>query len=533
MKKRENLLLIASCALYTIASAVDITMSLFLGQILDSAEQGKQQQLFFTLLLCIVASLAGLLIVKTGIYFRMLYVKRKVVHLKDLILQNILKMPLKDFLRNDQAYYTNILTGDIDKIEEDYYRSLPLIFYQCFRLLFAVAAFLIISPSLLLVFAASFLITAGIPQLLSKPLVRRQKESSQSNEEFLLTLVDVVSGVETVRLSGSEKEIQNRFHLKNLGQQEKSRRLRDLKTFTSELSNSCETLAQIICMGFGGLLVIAGKVSIGSLVVTIQLANYAFQSLAVIVEKSLSLRSVSDLLKKIRALTGMAVPPDTPDPNFTASGIQYKNVSFAFGEKVILKDFSQFFLPGKTYGIIGPSGSGKSTLIKLLLQYYDEYDGLITLDGADIRQVPTHSLYRKVKYVQQFPHIFNATLKENITLFREYPEQVVQSVIQQTNLTELFARYGDQPIGDDGGRISGGEKQRIALARALLEKPEIIIFDEPASSLDPINAEVIMRLIFSMEGYTRIVITHNQDEHLLSQFDQVLSLQSFPSTLNT
>lgn len=134
-------------------------------------------------------------------------------------------------------------------------------------------------------------------------------------------------------------------------------------------------------------------------------------------------------------------------------------------------------------------------------------------------------IYANVKYVSQDTFLFNDSIANNITLYRDYDKNEFEKVVCQTNLGELIKSYGEQSIGDFGNKISGGERQRIALARALLKQPEVIIFDEPTSALDPINTKEILETIFTLENVTRIVVTHIWDKDLLDKFDGVIRLE--------
>ena len=183
--------------------------------------------------------------------------------------------------------------------------------------------------------------------------------------------------------------------------------------------------------------------------------------------------------------------------------------------------------------MVGESGSGKSTLVKLLLKYYDDYQGTISLAGQDIRQLSEREVYKLVGVVDQSPYLFNASLYENITLFSGQPGQgseEYQALVQKLNLTALAERVGDVPLGDFGDKISGGERQRINIARALRLDPKILVFDEPTTGLDPENVEMINEFIFDLQGVTRIVVSHNWSEDYLGRFDGVIRIGSGKSS---
>ena len=177
--------------------------------------------------------------------------------------------------------------------------------------------------------------------------------------------------------------------------------------------------------------------------------------------------------------------------------------------------------------MVGESGSGKSTMFKLLLKYFNNYEGNILLGGQNIKELSENEIYSKVGIITQTPYLFNATFYDNITLFSGNPKkdsEEYKSLLKDLNLTALAEQVGDVPLGDFGDNISGGERQRINIARTMLKKPEILIFDEPTTGLDPENAALIDNFIFNHKGITRIVISHNWAEDYLSRFDEIIKL---------
>lgn len=522
LKNQYLSLLILSTVFYAGCSAVNIWMAMLLGDIFDTANAGNQAGLIQCLVTCVAASITGLALAKAGIYFRMLYVRHKMVDLKDHLMENIFSMPMRDFLRNDQGYYLNLLTSDSERIEEDYYRSVPLIIYYCCQFVFSIIVMIFVSPLLLIIFSAAIVLMAVVPQIFSGILARRQKECSDISEKYLSALKDIVAGIETIKLANGKTAFLHQFHDVSYRQQESIRKMRDMRSFTVDVSDTCQTFAQIIGNGAGGILVILGKVTIGDLIISLQLSSFAFQAVGVATEKVVGLRAVRQLLDKVKSLLLKQNTSSEVSTAESGNDICYKNVSFSFDGHPILQGLNQTFADGKCYAIIGPSGSGKSTLVKLLMQYYGNYSGEILLGNQEISALSESEIYHRIQYVSQTPYLFNTSLMNNITLFKTYPQEKIQEVIRKTNLEGLLQRYQDEPVGDSGQRISGGERQRISLARALLIQPQIIVFDEPTSALDPQNARLIMEMIFSMEGTTRIVITHNHDANNLERFTQVL-----------
>ena len=187
-------------------------------------------------------------------------------------------------------------------------------------------------------------------------------------------------------------------------------------------------------------------------------------------------------------------------------------VSCGYGEgQVVLKQFSLVINPGERVAVVGPSGSGKSTLIELLLRFRP-YQGSISIGGCELRDIAPDQLSRLVAAVPQQPHLFNSTIRENILLGREIPDEQLSAVLADSGLEQWIAGLPqglETPVGETGSAVSGGEARRIALARALVGKAPILLLDEPTEGLDgAIEQSVVQYLTERLQGTTVLVVTH-------------------------
>ena len=218
------------------------------------------------------------------------------------------------------------------------------------------------------------------------------------------------------------------------------------------------------------------------------------------------------------------VVPMTPlNDSITIDGL-----SFCYDEKKpILKDASFRFEKGKKYALIGPSGCGKSTLLKILLGWLPEYHGTIRFDGRDIREYTPEQLQQQMSYIEQNVFLFNASIRENITLDEDFTEEQLRKAIHDSALeNDLLSMPNglDTLVGEGGCNISGGQKQRVAIARALIHERSILLVDEGTSALDAQNADLVEKSLLANPNLTLILISHHLSDKRKAQFDCVYEL---------
>ena len=209
-------------------------------------------------------------------------------------------------------------------------------------------------------------------------------------------------------------------------------------------------------------------------------------------------------------------------------GIRLEDVSFGYESGTdVLHHISAEFEAGKAYAVVGGSGSGKSTLLNLLMGGSADYRGSITLGGTELREVSTESLYEIMSVIQQNVFVFNASIRDNVSMFRDFPQEELDEAIRRAHLNELIEARGDGYLcGENGCGLSGGEKQRVSIARSLLKRSSVLLVDEATAALDAETAAQVSGDILDLDGVTRIVVTHTLTEALLRRYDAIYVLKN-------
>lgn len=527
LTSKGRFLLALSCLLYSGESVMIAVQAYINGRIVECAETKNMSAMLWMVLMAVLTAVLIYFIIAAATLARLAFLANGELDMKRGIMKNILRRPLKSFRGEKDAFYLNLLTTDIQLYRGNFLNNIPFFAYTAAAIISS--AFMLGKMNGWLLLAA--VLMAAAPMVVTKPFAKLEEKKmtrySKESEGYTNTLKEVIEGYETIRIGKSEENFQKRFEQAADSFQKGYSEYTFVSTMSFETLMSVAGLSSIACLGVGGWLMVKGALSVGMLFAALNYFSSLSNNFTNIFEYVIHIRASKKVIDK---LNGQRQVEYTQDSAITVTApveIVYDKVSFSFGDRQLYRDFSYHFKAGGCYAIVGESGRGKSTLVKLLLKYYDNYSGNILLSGQDIRGLSDGQIYAKTGVVDQLPYLFNASLYENIVLFGECPARESEEygrLLERLGLKDLAKRVGKEPLGDFGDNISGGERQRIAVARALIRHPEILIFDEPASSLDSVTRDAINELIFSLQGYTRIVITHDRREEYIARFDGTVTL---------
>ena len=375
----------------------------------------------------------------------------------------------------------------------------------------------------LLTLAAYLIVGVAIPMWNGKRGSQKGMEFRTNFGELNSFVLDSLRGLdETIQYGQGEKRKEQ--------MSERSRNLAGMQEDLSKMEGSQRSFTNMVIllasfgmlaltiwlyakgeMGFEGILTctIAMMGSFGPVVALSSLSNNLNQTLAS-GERVLSLLEETPLVEEIPGDVETS-GAESKEHGFT--GAEAENVTFAYGEEVILDNYSLKLQPGKITGIHGASGSGKSTLLKLLMRFWDVQDGSVSVDGTDVRKIPTKHLRDMESYVTQETHLFHDSIANNIAIAKpgasreEIMEAAKKASIHDFIMT--LPKGYDTEVGELGDTLSGGEKQRIGIARAFLHECPLILLDEPTSNLDSLNEGIILKsLKESAEKKTVVLVSH-------------------------
>ncbi len=267
-----------------------------------------------------------------------------------------------------------------------------------------------------------------------------------------------------------------------------------------------------------------GEISVGTAIIIIQLSTHIVGPVKTSISLINQIKSVSLIVDKIdEILCDSSEEIEDLSLEKFGKNIEIKNLNFSYSdERQALNNINLTFEKNKKYAIVGESGSGKSTLTKLLMRYYKNYNGEILIDNKNLQKILSHDLYKNISMIQQNVFMFDDSIKENIKLYADYSDDEILEVCGRSgfsNLISILPNGINSLVGENGNKLSGGEKQRIAIARSLINDTKILILDESTSALDNETAYNLETSLLSINDLTLVVVTHKLIKNILLSYD--------------
>lgn len=511
-------------------SSLNLMISWLIQQIMDCTANQDMQALvrsaWIVIIVVVIYTIAN--VMYRAVYPR--FLQRAMQQYRDYAFSRLTQKSLRSFSKEGTALYVSALTNDCTSIENNYLAATFTLIELLFCFWGALIMMLYYSPVMLVLAVALSFLPVAVSMTAGNRLTEQEKEISKKNERFVSIVNELLSGFPVIKSFRAEAQASRLFSQRNEQAEEAKKNKRRTEQLISLLANDAGIIAQMGIFLAGAWLAISGKgVTAGVVIVFVQLMNYILNPISQVPLLWSNRKAAIALMEKLSdALSENVREEGREKLNGFSEKIEVKDLTYGYEpESPVLKDLDVQFDAGKSYAIVGGSGSGKSTLLNLLMGSSSNYQGEICIDGVSIKNIESESLYQLMTSVQQNVFVFNDTIRNNVTMFHEFPDKEVTLALERSGLSEFIEKRGEEFVcGENGANLSGGERQRISIARALLRKSPILLVDEATAALDAATARAVSFSILNLVGMTRIVVTHRLEEAILRRYDKILVMKN-------
>ena len=459
------------------------------------------------------------------------YIKNTVNYLRTDIFSKIINKDIKDFSLDNSGKYISILYNDLKIIEDNFFNNLFQVISCFISFIISLVVLFSISPTIVIFISIFGVLGFIIPNALSKKLVIQKNEYSQNLEQVTSITKDLFSGFEVIKGFNISNKINEIFKTASTNVETSKKKYSILEGIIRGFSLSFSVTIYLGVLLLGGYLMYKKSITVGTAIIIIQLSTHIVGPVKLSISLINQIRSVAMIAYKIEEIL-----EDTHDDfenikleNFSKS-ICIENLNFSYTEeRKALDNINITFDKNKKYAIVGESGSGKSTLIKLLMRYYNDYEGKISIDNLNIKNIYSSDLYKNISMIQQNVFMFDDSIKENIRLYSNHDDKDILDACKRSGLDKLLNKLPNginSLVGENGNKLSGGEKQRIAIARALINNTQILILDESTSALDNETAYNLENSLLNLENLTLITVTHKLIKNILNRYDEIIVMKN-------
>ena len=513
-------------------------------------------------LLFIGLGLAFMTLLKTGAYFissaTVIPIRTGIVRdIRNQLYHKITSLPLGFFSEERKGDIIARMSGDVLEVESSIMASLDMLFKNPI-LIFAYFTTMMLVSWQLTLFTILFVPLMGwVMGRVGRRLKQKSKEAQALWSDTMSQVEETLGGLRIVKAFCAEDKMNRRFDRINSEYRENVRRVNTRQQMAHPMSEFLGTLMIVIVLWFGGMLVLGGNGLSGPTFIYYMTILYSiinplkdFAKAGYNIPKGLA--SMERIDKILMAENNIKERPDAVRISEFKDKIEFRDVSFRYGEKWVLRHINLTVEKGKTIAIVGQSGGGKSTLVDLIPRYYDVQEGEVLIDGVNVKDMAIHDLRQLIGNVNQEAILFNDSFRNNIAFgVAEATQEQIEAAARIANAHDFImeTEHGyDTNIGDRGSRLSGGQRQRISIARAILKNPPILILDEATSALDTESERLVQQALeHLMKTRTTVAIAHrlstikNADEICVihegriverGTHDQLLAMDGYYKKLN-
>lgn len=449
---------------------------------------------------------------------------------REYVFHRLMEKGIQAFSEENSSLYISALSNDANTIEQDFIGRIQGTVQVSITFIGALGLMLWYSPLLTLIAISFSLLPIIVSIVLGDRAAKAEKDVSDKKEKYTGMLKDVLSGFAVIKSFKAEQNVTRLHESSSRSVADASKNRMAVNIHVTYASTIAGMILQTGVFFAAAALALSGKaITAGTAIIFVQLLNYVLGPIQVFPAFFAGMQASFELIGKLAEALSKNVS-DTGEqivPELT-SGISVRDLRFSYEEgKTVLNDVDMELQAGGCYALVGSSGSGKSTILNLLMASSVNYQGEILYDGKELKTVSASSLYDLVSIIHQSVFVFNSTIRNNITMFSEFPEEEIERAVRLSGLKKLIEEKGEGYLcGENGSGLSGGERQRISIARALLRRTPVLLVDEATASLDAETSFEVLDAILKLEGYTRVIVTHDLDENILRRCTGLFALKN-------
>lgn len=456
------------------------------------------------------------------------YKKKANMILKGYYVKGVFNKNINEFQKENTAKFISSLTNDFNTLDTNLIEGVYTVGNMIFNLLVGIWIMSTVTPWILVGAIGVIIINIVLSATTSRPIASQTKQRSDLFDGYTSYIKEVLAAFHIIKSNNLQDRIQDHFNHKSTEVQDKGYVIDKLFSYMQAVQQGTVSLSMFLVLLVSGYMAIKGYITIGGALLISQGIQKVIWPVFNLAETLPKLFTVKELMGKIEAvLKDHDRYEETVALTDFNERIVLENVSFGYDESKILEDINLEIEKGGKYLVVGPSGGGKSTLLKLLRKYFNPTEGAILIDGNNLKDIKKKEYFLHVANVEQQVFIFEDTLRNNISLYKDYSEEAIWEAIEKSGLTEFVKQLPnglDTMIYDNGKNISGGERSRVVIARGLLAKASIIFLDEAFAALDMDRAREIEQSILALEDVTVINVSHVVFKETKDQYDKVLKV---------
>ena len=438
-------------------------------------------------------------------------------NIRNAFFDNIMRMHAGFFSNERKGDLISKLTSDVQQVQFCVSNTLQVAFREPFLIITYVIALLLISVKLTVFTVAVLPIIAIVIGVIVKNLRKKAKGAQESLGEMVSTAEEALGGVKILKGYNATQYIINKFKGLNGHYSRILRSMANRQQMASPVSEFLGISAVSVILIYGGSLVLDGNINGADFIAYLGIFSQITRPVRSFMDSFSTihqgLAAGERVLGLIDAKSEITTAPDAVLLPEFKNNIEFRDVTFSYENREVLKHVSFTIQKGETVALVGPSGGGKSTISDLIPRFYDPQQGAVLIDGVDIRKYDLESMRAHMGIVAQDTVLFNDTIENNIKLGVQNAtrEEVIRAakVANADSFVQETEQGYDTNTGDRGMKLSGGQRQRLSIARAVLKNPDILILDEATSALDTESEKLVQDALNKLlEGRTSLVIAH-------------------------